>query len=683
MLTGPKILLVDDREENLLALEGILEGHPAKLLKAASGDEALELLLEHEDVALAVLDVQMPEMDGFQLAEIMRDSEQGRQIPIIFVTAGLHDQGRIFRGYESGAVDFLVKPIEPRILNSKVGVFLQLHLQKTRLAQQVSDLEEALRERRRMESEQRLLAELGAALTSLDYEETLRGTVDVVVRSLADCAQLFILAEDGRMLEVASASSDRAATVARSSTNAPLDRAHAHPAWEVVDARSSLIREPMDAAYDPHRSGPSPRSLLGVPLLVGDRCFGALLISSSSRVYEPGDLRLAEELGRRCALRIENAKLHQAAKRATQAREEVLGIVAHDLRHPLGNIFLQTALLRRPGERRDPRSRRPADTIERAAARMSRIIDDLLDVTRIEAGRFGLERTQLPAADLIDEVAEVHLGSVTAKSLALRCIAPEGSPAVWAERGHVLRVFDNLIGNALKCTPHGTISVGARSLEGEVLFWVSDTGCGIAKEELPHLFDRFWQGRTAARGSAGLGLAIVKGIVEAHGGRVWADSEFGAGSTFFFTLPIAGVQESAHASETTEPNDPHRDETVASGRRVLIAEDDRDAREALVKLLQGHGYDASAVANGREALDEIHRTSPPGLVLLDLTMPVMDGWAFLGERNEDPTLRQIPVIVVSGERDSAKRVAEVGARFLAKPVVPERLLEMIEDVELR
>ncbi|MGC9986720.1 MAG: response regulator, partial [Polyangia bacterium] len=150
----PKLLLVDDRPENLLALEGLLRRNDAEILSAESGKRALELLLEHE-FALAIIDVQMPEMDGFQLAELMRDFERTREIPIIFVTAGLHDRARVFKGYESGAVDFLVKPIEQPILASKVSVFLQLHRQRQLLALRVTELERALSERRKAEDERK------------------------------------------------------------------------------------------------------------------------------------------------------------------------------------------------------------------------------------------------------------------------------------------------------------------------------------------------------------------------------------------------------------------------------------------------------------------------------------------------------------------------------------------------
>src|SRR5512145_3360384 len=175
MSAPPKILAVDDRVENLVAIEALLRREDVSILRAKSGRCALELLIEHE-VALAILDVQMPDLDGFELAELMRGLERTREIPIIFVTAGLHDQARVFKGYESGAVDFLVKPIEPRILRSKVQVFLDLYRQRRQLSERVVELEQALRERRRAESElysanQRLQALMDAVPVGVSFSD--------------------------------------------------------------------------------------------------------------------------------------------------------------------------------------------------------------------------------------------------------------------------------------------------------------------------------------------------------------------------------------------------------------------------------------------------------------------------------------------------------------------------------
>ena len=265
-----------------------------------------------------------------------------------------------------------------------------------------------------------------------------------------------------------------------------------------------------------------------------------LLASPPSRNLGPEDVRLAEELARRAALAIDNARLYRAAQRATQVRDDVVSIVAHDLRGPLGTITVNASLLRRGGPEPDRRTVRALEAIERGANRMNRLIRDLLDVSRLEGGRLEVVRSRVPVPQLITESVETCKAAAPAEAREFRLEVAPGVLDVWGDRDRLLQVFENLIGNAVKFTEEGgCITVGARTANGQVLFWVNDTGAGIAPDNIPHVFDRFWQARRADRRGAGLGLPIVKGIVEAHGGRVWVESTQGRGSTFYFTIPPA------------------------------------------------------------------------------------------------------------------------------------------------
>jgi signal transduction histidine kinase len=212
----------------------------------------------------------------------------------------------------------------------------------------------------------------------------------------------------------------------------------------------------------------------------------------------------------------------------------MLGVVAHDLRNPLAAIVTLAAVLRRTGADDEI-----VTEIEHASKRMSRLIQDIVDVTRLEAGRFTLEQARLSANELLSEALEEQRQLASASSLECLLDAGTAVPDIWADHDRLLQVFENLVGNAIKFTkPGGRITLGVRAREADVLFWVSDTGRGIEPDQLAHVFDRFWQAPGAKRRGAGLGLPIVKGIVETHGGQVWVESRSGQGSTFFFTVPV-------------------------------------------------------------------------------------------------------------------------------------------------
>jgi PAS domain S-box-containing protein len=232
-------------------------------------------------------------------------------------------------------------------------------------------------------------------------------------------------------------------------------------------------------------------------------------------------------------------RLENRLRRALQERDDVLGIVAHDLRNPLSTINMQASSLERRGPEPERRDQRPREIIARAANRMNHLIQDLLDVVQVEAGRLRVQRAQLSARELVLEAVETQRSLATSSQLKLELDLQGELPEVCGDRSRLLQVFENLITNAIKFTKAGgRITVGAASMKAEVLFWVSDTGCGISRESLPHVFERFWQAaKDAGRLGAGLGLPITKGIVEAHGGRIWVDSTVGRGTTFLFAIP--------------------------------------------------------------------------------------------------------------------------------------------------
>ena len=396
-------------------------------------------------------------------------------------------------------------------------------------------------DQRQSEAAQQFLAAAGRTLMAAPAveEEVLRAFAALALRELADWVIIDVEDPDrGSWRRVTAAEphrQERAAALERIA----LDRTRPHLLSEALEQRESqLVAEPgpeylrsvaQRAEHLELLRSMEMRSILTVPLLAHDRLFGAMALISSgrSRPYGERDLRIAEELARLVALAIENAQLHRDARRAIASRDEVLAIVAHDLRAPLNNILLRSELT----EDR---------TIHRAAQRMARLIRDMLDVACLDTGQLPIERGRLASRDLLEEILASHLQATSAAELHIRLDAPDRLPDLLADRDRLLQVFENLLANAIKFSPPGGgIVIGAAPEDGQVRFWVADEGPGIAPDQLELLFERFWRADAGDRRGAGLGLAIARGIVEAHGGRIWAESEPGQGATFHVSLPAA------------------------------------------------------------------------------------------------------------------------------------------------
>ena len=397
---------------------------------------------------------------------------------------------------------------------------------------------------------QQFLAQVGEALqASSNYDATVECIAKMAVGFLGDGCVIDILKGADRLSRKKVVHADPAkAGLAEALEHISPDRNHA--IWRVLATKQPLLFPDVSAEVlrfiakdDEHLrrlEAIGIESVMLVPLVVHDRLAAVLstVWCGSGHRYRPEDVDVTQEFARRAALALENALVNDVAQAAIRARDQVLGLVAHDLRNPLGTIVTAAALLRRVGE--TPRSRRPIDAIERAAIRMNRLIQDLLDVTRMEGGTLPLEPGAVETRQLIADCLDAQQELATSASLELRLDLEENLPDVWAVRDRLLQVFENLIGNAIKFTdPGGYIVVGAASRDREVHFWVRDSGSGIAEEDVLHVFDRFWQADNARHRGTGLGLLIAKGIVEAHGGRIWVESTKGHGSTFFFTIPTA------------------------------------------------------------------------------------------------------------------------------------------------
>jgi signal transduction histidine kinase len=386
--------------------------------------------------------------------------------------------------------------------------------------------------RRQAEETQRLLARAGQLLGStLDANTTLSSLTRLLVDSVADACAVFVV-RDGALCLL-----ERAA---RDSRREPLAQALAS-VGELT--RGPLLISSLDEAPHP-RLGPSQlealresgaNSLVAVPITSGERLLGGFLMAAAqgSPRHGANELELARGLAALTALALHNAELYGLSRRAVEARQRMMASVVHDLRNPLNGILLAAQRLDRTEQ-----GGALAKQIVTAAQRMSRLIDDLLDVARVEAGRFSIVRSRISASEVVRAVIDAHAQAYPATKL-VDALSGE-LPPVDADRERVHQILGNLVSNACKFTPEGgTVKVGAREQGDFVLFWVHDDGPGIAPEQQAHLFEPFWQAEGADRRGVGLGLFIVRVLVEAHGGTVEVVSSLGQGACFQFTLPVA------------------------------------------------------------------------------------------------------------------------------------------------
>jgi signal transduction histidine kinase len=414
----------------------------------------------------------------------------------------------------------------------------------------VAGLARDITERKRAEQLQRFLKRASEVLAaSLQRDEIVAALGKLVVPDFGDCCAIELVNDAGVSelagvehidLTLAAIARDRWANAGR-----PL------LAQAIRTARSQLFTELPEGLLP----GLGLRSLMIVPMAAQGRTLGAIGLGLTARgTYRQGDLRVAEELADRAAMALEHARLYREAQAAVRARESMLAIVSHDLKNPLGAIGMSTALLlRRAGG--EEVFQRHLQIIRRSAERMVRLIDTLLDLASVQAGRLAIVKERHAAQALLAEACELNEAFATDKGLTQVCESQLTDEELLCDRERVLQVFANLIGNAIKFSePGGRITLRATRRDGWIQFEVSDTGPGIPAADVKRLFEPFWSGRRHAKKGTGLGLYITRGIVEAHGGRIWVQSRERQGATFFFTLPLASGHARAEGGVAAPPS---------------------------------------------------------------------------------------------------------------------------------
>jgi signal transduction histidine kinase/DNA-binding response OmpR family regulator len=560
------ILVVDDHPENLVALEGILSRSEYRIVKALSGSEALKSVLKH-DFALILLDVMMPRMDGFETASLIRAREASRDVPIIFLTANASDVSLIYRAYSVGAVDYLIKPIDPDVVRAKVGVFVDLYRKTQQIRRQEQKLreaerikgEQALREQRRLTEERhRFLASASEALlSSLELAPAMQGVADLTVKATADWCFVELNDEGGSM---GSQLVLRHGDPARAER---LDELQRLLTFDGTGGLYGLLRDDnpeLIHALEPEElpariSDPAAlqlleelgcRSLVRVPIALGGHGLGTLVFACGTPgTYLPEDLEMAGDLAHRIAFAFENARLYKEARRAISLREEFLSIASHELRTPLTPLLLHFQKLL-ASERKlegggSDKLRETLTKCERQLQRLAKLVDSLLDVSRISVGALNLNLDQVDLSEIVREVLNRFAEELARASCPLELRADEPVVGNW-DRIRIEQLVTNLVANALKYGRGKPVEVKVERVEGGAQLTVRDHGIGIEPEKLPYIFDRFERAASPTYGGLGLGLYIARQIVSAHGGEIKVSSQPAAGAAFTVALPLGASQ---------------------------------------------------------------------------------------------------------------------------------------------
>jgi signal transduction histidine kinase len=589
-----------------------------------------------DDFAVILLDVNMPEMDGFETAALIRERRRSEHTPIIFVTA-FNDEVQMAKGYSLGAVDFISTPIEPEVLRTKVGVFVDLYQKTETIREQAAHRVQLAREQAARQVAEKamrrsaLLAEASRLLSrSLDFDATLTSLHRTIVPVLADGCQLVLY--DGNMdVWFAHVRPDEPRDQYKpTSSHSRIEQVSPQLAAAVREAvksghAQSVAPETVSNAPD---LGPKRKwsSAIVAPLIARDVPLGAIVccLLGSRRQFEPADLALIENLASRAATALDNAQLFQTIREGERRKDEFLAMLGHELRNPLAAITNAGELTRLldPG---DASYEEALEIIRQQASLMKRLVDDLLDVSRITSGRVQLQKSLVDAGEIVTRVAEANDVLFSSRGHTLHLKTPSEKIYLEADPYRLEQILSNLLVNSAKYTdPGGEIWFTAAREGQDVIFRVKDTGIGIGPDLLPNVFDLFAQANRSlhrAEGGLGIGLTIVRGLTELHGGRVWAMSEgFGRGAEFVVALPAV-----SEVPKKAKSQPPGETDTTTQPRRVLVVEDQPALSRVTVALLEKLGHEVRAAADGPEALLAVREYNPE-VVLLDIGLPGMDGY---------------------------------------------------------
>ena len=679
------ILIVDDLPEKLLVFRTILEELDQNLVMVRSGSEALREVLARE-FAVILLDVNMPDIDGLETARLIRQYKKSAHTPIIFITA-YADEMQTAQGYSLGAVDYILSPVIPDVLRQKVRVFVDLYqMQQRTRAMAGEQVARARAEAARIAAEEttrrsnflaRASHELGA---TLDLEHGMRRLLELVVPQLAEAGALVVDADaEAPLVFLRTEEQGRLATH-RASGYAGLPE-------NLRAALHRVVREGL----------PLEGETVCYPLRIGERTLGALALSVgvASPELMPRDLVTLQELVSRAAIALDNARLYSSLQReivrsreaeeslqdANRRKDEFLAMLSHELRNPLAPIRNAVEVIRRLAPP-DPKLTMARDVVDRQVTLLARLVEELLDVSRISQGKIALKKEPVDLARIVAHSVETARPLIDTRNQTLTVSVPAAPVWLSADFARLSQVVANLLNNASKYTgERGRIELTASADEGEARIVVRDNGAGIEPQLLDRVFDLFVQGDRAldrGQGGLGIGLTLVKRLVELHQGRVEAASDGpGRGATFTVTLPCISVVE---PQQRPAPAINSKSSSEVYGRRVLVVDDNIDAAESTAAFLRLEGHEVKAVHDGLQALSSL-KVFDPHVVVLDIGLPGLDGYAVARQLRERGDTSHVLLIALTGygQKEDRQRAADAGFDYhYVKPADPREIQAAIE-----
>lgn len=672
-----KVLLVDDQVRNLEALQAVLHPSGCRLICAQSADEALLALLAH-DFAAIVLDIRMPGMDGLELARLIKERRRTRHVPILFLTAHLLDEKDVLRGYQAGAVDYLTKPLNPEILRAKIDIFADLHRASQALSETNQQLQREITERQKaeealLEANQQLEARVEARTAEVVHAHKVLAASEERLRIALDAGRMGTWELDSirRVCHVDDVQCQLLG-LPEETQAIPLDAllTLTHPADDAT------VRAAIESALASKSDDVADYSHEFRIVRPSDGTVRWLLVKGRT-------LPTADGPPRRIGVTVDitdRKNDEQALQEADRRKNDFLATLAHELRNPLAPIRNAVELLRMKGPL--PTDKRgPVEVIDRQARALTRLVDDLLDISRITQNRLELRREPASLSAIVEAAVEASRPLIDAGGHNLAVNLPDEPIVLLADVTRVAQVISNLLNNAARYSDQrGHIHVTVQRDDMEAVVTVADEGIGIPAAMLGRVFDMFVQvdrAQERGRGGLGVGLALSRQLVEMHGGTISASSGGpGLGSTFEIRLPIASeVEASVRATGA-------RGDLPTSRLRMLVVDDNRDSVDSLSALLRLMGNDVQMAYDGVEAVHAAH-TFRPDVVLLDVGLPLRNGYDAARLIRGEEWGRDMVLIALTGwgQEQDRKRSREAGFdHHLVKPVDPKVLMTLVSEL---